>query len=169
MSHLRSESSSLSIAQDASKGWLAVRFGHCNDRLQGGQGALGVVHIADLMSCHALKIREATNKVTKEFCEPVHPMPCSTKKRMQSSNLRTLLFGNLVLLYLALYTQPLCKSYVCPPRTGYPKAFPMLCDKVECLTADAAPDEQLAFAPHRHSTLPFTFPYPNAHAGVFLS
>lgn len=76
-----SEARSMSLTQDASHGWLALRFSLCNDDLEHRCGAVGVFRIASLRQCHALKIREATDSIIRNFCEPTAPMPLSGSKR----------------------------------------------------------------------------------------
>ena len=82
---LRSGSESVSLIQDASHGWLSVKFGCCDSKLCSEQGSLGVMRIANLKQVHALKIREATTSIVEQFCCPISKMPLSKKKRSLSS------------------------------------------------------------------------------------
>ena len=71
----------MSLTQDASHGWLALRFSMCNDKLEQRSGAIGVFRIASLRQSHAVKIREATMTILRNFCEPTARMPRSSSKR----------------------------------------------------------------------------------------
>ena len=71
----------MSLTQDASHGWLALRFSMCNDKLEHRSGAVGVFRIASLRQSHAVKIREATVTILKNLCEPTARMPRSRTKR----------------------------------------------------------------------------------------
>ena len=82
--HMRSEAESISLVQDASHGWLAMRFGSCDAKLHALQGMLGVGRLADLKQCHALKLRECTVSILQEFCSPKATMPFSSKHRKPS-------------------------------------------------------------------------------------
>ena len=77
--HLRSDALSVSIMQDASAGWLAIRFGSCGDDLVRNYGAIGVGRFSG--QCHAMKIRELTERALSNFCCPTTKMPCSSQKR----------------------------------------------------------------------------------------
>lgn len=78
---LRTDCESISLIQDACNGWLSVRFGACTDQLQSRFGMIGVSKLADLKQVHALKIKQCTEQILKDFCAPSAPMPCSKKKR----------------------------------------------------------------------------------------
>ena len=71
----------MSLTQDASHGWLALRFSMCNDKLEHRSGAIGVFRIASLRQSHAVKILEATMTILRNFCEPTVRMPYSSSKR----------------------------------------------------------------------------------------
>ena len=65
--------------QDASQGWLAIRFGSCGDDLVRNFGAIGVGRFSG--QCHAMKIRELTERILLQFCCPTAKMPDSDHKR----------------------------------------------------------------------------------------
>lgn len=65
--------------QDASQGWLAIRFGSCGDDLVRNFGAIGVGRFSG--QCHAMKIRELTERILSQFCCPTAKMPDSVHKR----------------------------------------------------------------------------------------
>ena len=70
------------MIQDASNGWLCVRYGCADSDLVGYQGSLGVLRVANLKQVHALKLREATTMIVNQFFCPTGNMPHSTKKRI---------------------------------------------------------------------------------------
>ena len=78
---MRSEAESVSLIQDASAGWLCLRYGSCNKKLLSQYGVIGISKIANLKHCHALKIKECTEGILREFCCPSAAMPSSKKKR----------------------------------------------------------------------------------------
>ena len=78
---LRTEAESISMVQDASCGWLCLRFSCCNNKLRSQQGVVGVFPISELRQCHAFKIKEATERILEEFCSPARPLPFSKKDR----------------------------------------------------------------------------------------
>lgn len=147
----RTESESISLVQDTSAGWLVVRFASCNNKFDAVQGIVGAYPIADLRQCHAYKIKQATESVIHEFCQPSHKMPCSTKGQF---------LGKLVFLSVSfqLLTFEIVKSIICfihvhlslagcLLRAKYPKAVSILQTRTEALAADGAKDEQLALVP----------------------
>ena len=77
---------SVSLIQDASDGWLCLRFGSCGKELKPQFGVIGVSRLASLKQCHAMKIRACTEKILREFCMPSREMPHSKQKRKLSSN-----------------------------------------------------------------------------------
>lgn len=78
---------SISLVQDASAGWLAVRYGVCNEEMRSQQGMLGVARLAALKQCHALKLRECTLNIIKRACAPTEPMPFSKTPRKHGCNM----------------------------------------------------------------------------------
>ena len=68
---------SVSLVQDASMGWLCLRFGSNDQSLQQRRGFLGVFNLASLGQSHAMKVREATVKIVEQFLEPKVTMPFS--------------------------------------------------------------------------------------------
>ena len=79
--HLRMDSESISLMQDASAGWLCIRYGSCCESLTPNAGVLGVYNIAELLQTHAKKISEATQKILREFACPSSQMPYSKQER----------------------------------------------------------------------------------------
>ena len=79
--HLRMDSESISLMQDASAGWLCIRYGSCCESLTPNAGVLGVYNIAELLQTHAKKISDATQKILREFACPSSLMPYSKQER----------------------------------------------------------------------------------------
>ena len=79
--HLRADCESMSLYQDASCGWLLMRFGSCDEHLQSRKGMMGVFHLASLRQSHALMIKQATQKIIQMFCSPGCTMPYSKVQR----------------------------------------------------------------------------------------
>ena len=74
---LRADAESVSLVQDASMGWLCLRFGSSDQSLEQRRGFLGVFNLASLGQSHAMKVREATVKILEQFLEPKVHMPFS--------------------------------------------------------------------------------------------
>ena len=81
---LRDEAETVSIQQDASKGWLLLRFVGATRKLDHRGGFIGAVHLAqELGHVHALALREATESILKELACPGSVMPFIRKEREQ--------------------------------------------------------------------------------------
>ena len=132
-----------------------MRYGQCDNQLHSEQGALGVAKISDLKQCHALMLRTATTNIIKEFCDPGCKMPHASTMRILQLSLNNFCFFKVETLSTieegVVDRQRLTGGMIFVMlvvidwlRTPFPKMVQTICDKVECLTADAAADEQLA-------------------------
>lgn len=142
MWQLRSDAESVSILQDGCNGWLSVRYGAATSSLENQFGMIGVARLSSMKQVHALKIKEQTELILREFAMPKRRMPYSKKKRNlfwigEKNNSGFDTFWTLGLL-LPSHLQ------LNSARTAYNKIYGLLIDRVEFLTADGAPDEQLA-------------------------
>ena len=78
----RSEAESISLQQDASKGWLVMQFGSSTSQLQERHGYVGALHMpAELQHVHAPAIRKASELVLQELAMPGLKMPFSDEPR----------------------------------------------------------------------------------------
>ena len=81
---LRDEAETVSIQQDASKGWLVLRFVGANKKLEHRGGFIGAMHLAqELDHVHALALRAATESILKELACPDSVMPMIKTEREQ--------------------------------------------------------------------------------------
>ena len=79
--YLRCESTALSLVQDASCGWLCLRYSGSNSSLRRCVGVLGVFPLAELGQVHAYKVAHATRRIIEEFATPTRTMPYSKQGR----------------------------------------------------------------------------------------
>ena len=74
----------MSIQQDASKGWLVLRFVAANKKLEHRGGFIGAFHLVqELDHVHALALRKATETILKELACPTTSMPMVRTERVQ--------------------------------------------------------------------------------------
>ena len=71
--HLRMDSESISLMQDASAGWLCIRYGSCCESLTPNAGVLGVYNIAELLQTHAKKDIGSNTEDIARICMPQFP------------------------------------------------------------------------------------------------
>ena len=123
LSQPRHDAVSVGISQDASKGWLVLRYSSSNDRLSQGQGFVGAVHMPSKQEhLHARAIKQATEQALSDLACPTGCFPGYRGKHVK--------------------------------RTAYTKFLPQLLPKIEAVTADGAPDEQLSLTMLCGSKLP---------------
>ena len=79
--YLRCEATALSLVQDASCGWLCLRYSGSNSSLRPCVGVLGVFPLAQLGQVHAYKVAHATQRIIEEFATPTKMMPYSKRGR----------------------------------------------------------------------------------------
>lgn len=93
---LRMDVESMSLMQDVSAGWLVVRFNSCNSDLVARSGILGVYNVSELLQHHALKLKEATIKIIRDFANPQSFMPFTKKQRFLGFSISHLFCGTSV-------------------------------------------------------------------------
>jgi hypothetical protein len=114
--HLRMDSESISLMQDASAGWLCIRYGSCCESLTPNAGVLGVYNIAELLQTHAKKISEATQKILCEFACPSSRMPYSKQERFLERFCHNFpMFSNRFHCGLILWQQRQCSCSMATP------------------------------------------------------
>ena len=67
------DSESISLMQDASAGWLCIRYGSCCESLTPNAGVLGVYNIAELLQTHAKKDIGSNTEDIARICMPQFP------------------------------------------------------------------------------------------------
>ena len=88
LSNPRSETASVSLQQDVSKGWLVLRFGSATAGLEARCGFIGARHLPTTEeNVHALALRDATVAILEDFASPKYDMPLSEHKRTKYSKI----------------------------------------------------------------------------------
>ena len=112
---IRSEAKSISLQQDASKGWLILRFSLADACLIRQEGVIGALHMpTEEGHLHAQALKSSTERLLNDLATPKAVMPSTARG-----------------------TKGKC-------RESFEKLLSRMLPRVEMMAADAAPDEQLS-------------------------